>query len=339
MVVNTSGAQVAKRSYLPFGGQWAASGSLPTDFGFTGQREADEIGLYYYVARWLDPEIGHFVQADTIVPGAGNPAAYNRYGYVGYNPIRYTDPSGHIPISDSKAYFDFYYQLQCQGSRYCELANGAVVDWTHFNTTEATKLIEKLERGEPTITLSQGSIGYEFSVTFQINYVDGVTTSSLAAGIWIEFQQMFEVWQTEVYALDFTGTGQSPEDVPSTYLAFLAVANNLGNDRETAQAAIVAVYGGGVGMDEKPTWLRGFSSDNYQFQIPDGAGGYNSLPYPEELNIAPAANQGYWGVVSVSSRPDWPSIKAAGTFLISESIRWLVNGYGPGSINPLIPFP
>jgi RHS repeat-associated protein len=95
LVVNTSGAQVARRSYLPFGAQWAASGSLPTDFGFTGQREADEIGLYYYVARWLDPEIAHFAQADTIVPGAGNPAAYNRYGYVMYNPLKYTDPSGH----------------------------------------------------------------------------------------------------------------------------------------------------------------------------------------------------------------------------------------------------
>jgi RHS repeat-associated protein len=100
LVVNTSGAQVARRSYLLFGAQWAASGSLPTDFGFTGQREADEIGLYYYVARWLDPEIGHFVQADTIVPGAGNPAAWNRYAYVGYNPVRYTDPSGNWPVGD-----------------------------------------------------------------------------------------------------------------------------------------------------------------------------------------------------------------------------------------------
>jgi hypothetical protein len=238
-----------------------------------------------------------------------------------------------------KSYFDILQHSQCQGYRYCELPNGAVVDWTHFNTTTVKFLLEELEKNKQEVTLEQTSLGYTFSVTFQINYEEGVSASSLAAGIWIEFQQMFEAWQTEVYALDFTGTGQSPEDVPSTYLAFLAVANNLGNDRETAQAAIVAVYGGGVGMDEKPTWLRGFSSDNYQFQIPDGAGGYNSLPYPEELNIAPAANQGYWGVVSVSSRPDLSSLKSAGTFLISESIRLLVNGYGPGSINPLIPFP
>ncbi len=314
---------------------------------FARQREAGEIGLYYYVARWLDPEIAHFAQADTIVPGAGNPAAWNRYGYVMYNPIRYTDPSGHSPACDGgsdqpgwcPSQSDRVPDNHCRGSRYCGLPNGAVVDWTHFNTTTADYLIRQLELGEPYITLEQPSLGYKFSVTFQITYVDGVTTSSLGAGIWIEFQQMFEVWQTEVYALDFTGTGQSPEDVPSTYLAFLAVANNLGNDREGAQAAIVAMYGGGVGMDEKPTWLGGFSSDNYQFQIPDGTGGYNSLPYPEELNIAPATNQGYWGVVSVSSRPDWSSIKSAGTFLVSESIRWLVNGYGPGSGNPMISFP
>jgi hypothetical protein len=37
------------------------------------------------------------VQADTIVPGAGNPAAWNRFSYVGYNPLKFIDPSGHTP--------------------------------------------------------------------------------------------------------------------------------------------------------------------------------------------------------------------------------------------------
>jgi hypothetical protein len=49
----------------------------------------------YYVARWYDPQIGHFVQADTIVPGPMNPDAYNKYGYTTYNPLRYSDPTGH----------------------------------------------------------------------------------------------------------------------------------------------------------------------------------------------------------------------------------------------------
>jgi hypothetical protein len=35
------------------------------------------------------------LSADTIVPGAANPQAYNRYSYVLNNPLRYIDPSGH----------------------------------------------------------------------------------------------------------------------------------------------------------------------------------------------------------------------------------------------------
>jgi hypothetical protein len=36
------------------------------------------------------------VQADTVVPEAGNPQALNRYSYTLNNPLKYTDPSGHF---------------------------------------------------------------------------------------------------------------------------------------------------------------------------------------------------------------------------------------------------
>jgi hypothetical protein len=39
--------------------------------------------------------LGRFISADTIVPGAGNPQALNRYSYSLSNPLKYTDPSGH----------------------------------------------------------------------------------------------------------------------------------------------------------------------------------------------------------------------------------------------------
>jgi hypothetical protein len=35
------------------------------------------------------------VSADTLVPGAGNPQALNRYAYVYNSPLKYVDPSGH----------------------------------------------------------------------------------------------------------------------------------------------------------------------------------------------------------------------------------------------------
>ena len=39
-----------------------------------------------------------FIQADTIIPNPANPQSLNRYAYTLNNPLRYTDPSGHIPI-------------------------------------------------------------------------------------------------------------------------------------------------------------------------------------------------------------------------------------------------
>jgi RHS repeat-associated protein len=55
---------------------------MPTKYQYTGQlSQMDEIGLMYFVARWADPLTGHFVQADTIVPSAGNVKDFNRYAY------------------------------------------------------------------------------------------------------------------------------------------------------------------------------------------------------------------------------------------------------------------
>ena len=48
-------------------------------------------------ARHYDTVIGRFLSADSIVPGAGNPQALNRYSYVLGNPMKYVDPTGYDP--------------------------------------------------------------------------------------------------------------------------------------------------------------------------------------------------------------------------------------------------
>jgi RHS repeat-associated protein len=91
----------SRQGYYPYGETRYAAGTLPTDFGFTGQRNDATIGLYDYHARWYDPTLGRFISADTIVPDPGTPQDFNRYAYVSNNPLRYTDPSGHcIPGYD-----------------------------------------------------------------------------------------------------------------------------------------------------------------------------------------------------------------------------------------------
>jgi len=44
--------------------------------------------------------LGRFLSPDTIVPELYNTLDWDRYSYVNNNPVRYTDPSGHMLISD-----------------------------------------------------------------------------------------------------------------------------------------------------------------------------------------------------------------------------------------------
>lgn len=97
---NADGTWNSTIQYSAFGEIRASSGITPTEFRYTGQLRQDELGLYYYIARWYDPAIAHFTQADTIVPNAGDSAAYDRYAYVKNNPVKYTDPSGHTACID-----------------------------------------------------------------------------------------------------------------------------------------------------------------------------------------------------------------------------------------------
>ena len=61
----------------------------PTTSGVT-----EGFGLMYYGARFYDPSLGRFAQADTVVPGGVQ--GYDRYAYSNNNPVRYIDPSGHF---------------------------------------------------------------------------------------------------------------------------------------------------------------------------------------------------------------------------------------------------
>ena len=81
--------------YRPFGVTRFTSGTTPTSYRFTGQREEAALGLYFYNTRWYDPALGQFLSPDTLVPEAGNALDYHRYAYVRFNPLKYEDESGH----------------------------------------------------------------------------------------------------------------------------------------------------------------------------------------------------------------------------------------------------
>jgi RHS repeat-associated protein len=96
LTADASGGSAVTQLYKAWGEIRTGSlNALATRYTFTGQAVEDSIGLMFYHARWYDPLLGRFVSADTIVPGAFDPLAYDRYAYVRSNPLRYVDPSGH----------------------------------------------------------------------------------------------------------------------------------------------------------------------------------------------------------------------------------------------------
>ena len=93
-------ATVASRVlYYPYGETRWITGTLTTEYQYTGQRAEHGLGLYDYVARFYDPALGRFISADTIVPEPGNPQSMNRFSYVLGNPMRFVDPDGHDPCT------------------------------------------------------------------------------------------------------------------------------------------------------------------------------------------------------------------------------------------------
>ncbi|MGC1123355.1 MAG: RHS repeat-associated core domain-containing protein [Candidatus Methanofastidiosia archaeon] len=86
---------VSAYTYHPFGETGIEEGS--ENYLFTG-KERDETGLYYYGARYYDPDLGRFITRD---PAGGHmeaPQTLNRYAYCLNNPLKFVDPDGRDPI-------------------------------------------------------------------------------------------------------------------------------------------------------------------------------------------------------------------------------------------------
>ncbi|MES0492116.1 MAG: RHS repeat-associated core domain-containing protein [Leptospirales bacterium] len=95
-----TGKTVSRTEYLPYRETFAQEGDIKFAPKYNGQALDEESDLYYYNARHYDPEIGRFVTADSVTDGPGTIKGWNRYMYVGGNPIMYKDPTGHVSADD-----------------------------------------------------------------------------------------------------------------------------------------------------------------------------------------------------------------------------------------------
>jgi RHS repeat-associated protein len=104
-VTDADGEIYQHLEYFPFGEAWVdeSSNIQRTPYRFTGKELDEETGLYYFGARYYDPQTSVWQSPDILIEryltglsqgGVYNSANLNLYAYSYQNPIKYTDANG-----------------------------------------------------------------------------------------------------------------------------------------------------------------------------------------------------------------------------------------------------
>jgi len=90
LMTDRAGEVVQHYGYTPFGKESYQNNTYAFEVSsrYTGQTLDEDTGLYYYGARYYDPEFSQ---------------ACNRYAYVYNNPLKFSDPTGQYPFWASAA--------------------------------------------------------------------------------------------------------------------------------------------------------------------------------------------------------------------------------------------
>lgn len=108
-VTDEDGVVVERLAYEPFGKRRFPNGTVDpndtihgqeTERGYTNHEHLDELGLIHMNGRIYDPLLGRFMSADPTIQNPYDLQSYNRYSYVGNNPLIFTDPTGYFGLKD-----------------------------------------------------------------------------------------------------------------------------------------------------------------------------------------------------------------------------------------------
>jgi RHS repeat-associated protein len=93
--LSTTGAIVDSKVRDPYGKTLGSTGTA-TNIGFQSDWTDPTNGLVRMGARWYNPQTARFTSRDTYPGEIGAYATLNRYTYGLNNPLKYTDPDGHV---------------------------------------------------------------------------------------------------------------------------------------------------------------------------------------------------------------------------------------------------
>ncbi len=103
-IINSNGVTVVEYTYDAWGNVLSVTGSLASTLGavnpfrYRGYYYDTETGFYYLNSRYYDPQVGRFLNADSIVAGISDElSGYNLFAYCFCNPVNMSDTEGHWP--------------------------------------------------------------------------------------------------------------------------------------------------------------------------------------------------------------------------------------------------
>ena len=158
-VMDDEGHLAARYTYDAFGNTELMEGEeFDNEFGYTGQIYDRSSGLYYYNARYYDPEEGRFTTQDTYRGEQTEPDTYHLYAYCANDPVDYVDPSGHKIVWDKNETFKRIgkrYTTRSYGySQYGFTANIKLRN--KYKVTNKKGISERVKASKVWVSLSRG---------------------------------------------------------------------------------------------------------------------------------------------------------------------------------------
>ena len=133
ILTNSDGSLVWRGAVSPFGDTQDTEG-MHESVRFTGKELDEDTGLYYFNARWYDPDLGRFTTEDPARDGI------NWFVYVGNNPLGFVDPSGlapqNLPEEQRTTYMNFISNATTDGLQSGYVCSTFAV-WLSSSATQA----------------------------------------------------------------------------------------------------------------------------------------------------------------------------------------------------------
>ncbi|WP_415931302.1 RHS repeat-associated core domain-containing protein [Zhenpiania hominis] len=179
-LIDDSGTVAAAYEYDEFGNTTARIGeNFDNEICYTGQVYDKETGLYYYNARFYDPEDGRFLTQDTYRGEQIEPGTWHLYAYCANDPVNFIDESGNRRKKRKSKNETLGWGVTIQASIGQIISSASVgLDVVWFNSNVDTR--------------------YKNKSTHVFWHID----SDISAGLEKNFKKILKKKKTKIYSLD-----------------------------------------------------------------------------------------------------------------------------------------